>query len=135
MIDRVKENLLSKAKVKQKRDKVKVAASVGRLFQKYKIEKFFDWEVDETGGFKWSLKKEVIEKEMALDGCYIIRSDVSQEKLSAKEIVETYRNLQKVEQAFRNLKTVLLELRPLYHKTDYRIKSHIFIASLAYYIL
>jgi len=134
MIDRVKENLISKAKVKQRRDKVKVAASVGRLFQKYKIEKFFDWEVDETGGFKWSLKKEVIEKEKALDGCYIIRSDVSQDKLSSKEIVETYRDLQKVEQAFRNLKTVLLELRPLYHKTDDRIKSHIFIASLAYYI-
>jgi transposase len=134
MISSVKEKLASKAKVKQKRDTLKVAASVGRIFQKYKIEKFFEWEVDNRGGLKWSLKKDVIEKESSLDGCYIIRTDTPKEKLNAKEIVLTYRNLQKVEQAFRNLKTVLLELRPLYHKTDERIKSHIFIVSLAYYL-
>lgn len=134
MIDQVIEKLTSKAKIKQKRDRNKVAASIGRTFQKYKIEKFFDWTIDDRGGLTWSLKREIIKKEEALDGCYIIRADVSQEKLSAKEVIETYRNLQKVEKAFRNLKTVLLELRPLYHKTDERIKSHIFISMLAYYL-
>ena len=54
--------------------------------------------------------------------------------LSKTDAVLGYRNLQKVEQAFKNLKTVSLELRPIYHKTDDRLKSHIFLSALAYYI-
>ena len=134
MIDKVVEKLNKKAKVKRKRDKSKVSASVGRIFEKYKIEKFFKWKVDERGTLSWSLRKDVIEKEKALDGCYIIRTEVPENRLDKEEVVETYRNLQKVEQAFKNMKTILLELRPLYHKKDERIKSHIFIIMLAYYI-
>ena len=83
---------------------------------------------------EWSLKEDVIAKEAELDGCYVIKTDVDKEILDKEEVVNCYRGLQKVEQAFKNMKTVALELRPLYHKSDERIESHIFIVMLAYYI-
>jgi len=77
-------------------------------------------------------KEYKIEKEKALDGCYVIKSNT--EILDNNEIIETYRGLQKVEQAFKNMKTIMLELRPIYHKSDERIMAHIFIVMLAYYL-
>jgi transposase len=134
LIERVEAELTKKANVKRKRNSLKVAASVGRLFERHKIEKFFDWDVDTDGKLTWSLKEEKVKQEEKFDGCYIIRADTSRENMNKNEVVEGYRNLQKVEQAFKNLKTVLLELRPMYHKTDERLKAHIFISTLAYYI-
>lgn len=134
LIEKVKEALTTKAAVKKKRDKLKVAASVGRLFERRKVEKFFEWSVGDRGELTWSVKEELIKKEERLDGCYIIRTEVPGSRLDKTEVVESYRNLQKVEQAFKNLKTVMLELRPMYHKTDDRLKTHIFIVTLAYYV-
>lgn len=111
-----------------------MAAGIGRLFEKRKVEKFFDWTVGDKGELTWALKEELVKQEELLDGCYVIRTDIAADKLNMLETVETYRNLQKVEQAFKNLKTVMLELRPMYHKTDDRLKAHIFMVSLAYYI-
>ena len=134
MIERVKEQLEEKASVTRKRNSQTVSASVGRIFGKYKIEKFFTWKVDERGVLSWSLKQEKIDEERELDGCYVIRSTVEADVMDKEEIVLGYRNLQKVEQAFKNMKTVMLELRPVYHKTDARIEAHIFIVMLAYYL-
>jgi len=134
MIAKVSERLTTKANVKSKRDPQKVAASVGRIFAKYTIEKFFSWNVDERGGLTWALKNDVIEKEAELDGCYVIKTTAASETLDKEATVDCYRNLQKVEQAFKNMKTVMLELRPIYHKSDERIESHIFIVMLAYYL-
>jgi transposase len=133
LIDAVSRKLAEKANVKKKRDKSKVSASIGRIFEKYKIEKFFEWEVDEEGRITWFLKQDKILKEEVLDGCYAIRTDVCS-MMNKNDIVQGYRNLQKVEFAFKNLKTVLLEMRPMYHKTDNRLISHIFLTMLAYYI-
>ena len=134
MMEKVKRALTKKAGVKRKRDRLKVAASVGRLFERCKVEKFFKWTVGDRGELSWSLREEVVAKEERLDGCYVIRTEAARASLSKAEVVGCYRGLQKVEQAFKNLKTVLLELRPMYHKTDDRLKSHIFISILAYYI-
>ena len=134
LIERVSAQLTSKAAVKRKREPNKVCASIGRIFEKCKIEKFFKWCVSESGEISWSLKNNVIEKEQELDGCYVIKTDVNKDKLDKETTVQTYRNLQKVEQAFRNMKTVMLELRPIYHKSDERIESHIFIVMLSYYL-
>ena len=134
MIERVKVQLQKKASVKQKRKPNKVSASVGRIFEKYKIEKFFNWDVDDAGRFSWSLKQEKIEVEKELDGCYVIKTTASNDVISKDEFVLGYRSLQKVEQGFKNMKTVLLELRPVYHKNDDRIEAHIFIVMLAYYL-
>lgn len=134
LIEKVAQELAKKADVKHNRKVQKVAASIGRLFEKRKVEKFFEWHVGDKGKLTWSLNEELVKKEQQLDGCYIIRTEISGEKLNKSEVVEGYRNLQKVEQAFKNLKTVLLELRPMYHKTDDRLKAHIFIVTLAYYV-
>ena len=134
LIEKVKQDLAQKAGVAKTRDKLKVAASIGRLFEKRKVEKFFAWRVGGKGELTWSLKDEIVKQEELLDGCYVIRTDVPENKFNKLEVVEAYRNLQKVEQAFKNLKTVMLELRPMYHKTDDRLKAHIFMVSLAYYI-
>lgn len=134
MIEKVKLQLGRKASVKKKRDPKKVAASVGRIFEKYKIEKFFTWDVDDRGGFSWELKKIKIAMEEELDGCYVIKSTASHDVLNKEEVLLGYKNLQKVEQAFKNMKTVMLDLRPVYHKKDERIEAHIFIVMLAYYL-
>jgi transposase len=134
LISKASALLTKKASVKRKRDPLKVAASVGRIFEKKRVEKFFNWSVGERGELEWSLKEDVIAKEAELDGCYVIKTDVDKEILDKEEVVNCYRGLQKVEQAFKNMKTVALELRPLYHKSDERIEAHIFIVMLAYYI-
>ena len=134
IISTVCEKLTAKANVKKKRKKLEVAASIGRIFEKYKIQKFFTWDVDDNGELSWSLKENLIAKEEMLDGCYVIRTDAHSDVLNKEEIVQGYRNLQKVEFAFKNIKTVALEVRPMYHKKDERLKSHIFLTMLAYYI-
>jgi len=133
LIEKVENLLIKKAAVKQKRDKQKTCASVGRIFEKIKIEKFFSWNVDENGRLTWNRKEAKIEEEKILDGCYVIKSNVSQ-VMNKDEVVEAYRGLQKVEQAFRNMKTIILELRPIHHKNDDRIRAHVFIIMLAYYL-
>ncbi len=134
MIEKVELLLGKKAAVKRKRNVQKVSASVGRIFEKHKIEKFFTWHVGERGDLTWSLKDEVVEAEKTLDGCYAIKTDVAKKQMNKESVVQSYRDLQKVEQAFKNLKTVMLELRPVYHKSDDRIKAHIFLVMLAYYL-
>lgn len=133
LIQKVEKLLIKKASVKQKRNQQKVCASIGRIFEKNKVEKFFSWNVDKDGRLTWARKYDVIEKEKELDGCYVIKTN-SDKTLNKEEIVLAYRGLQKVEQAFRNMKTVMLELRPIYHKTDKRIETHIFIVMLSYYL-
>lgn len=134
MIEKVEQLLGKKAAVKRKRNVQKVSASVGRLFEKHKIEKFFTWHVGERGDLTWSLKDEVVKEETKLDGCYAIKTDTDRKRMNKESVVQSYRDLQKVEQAFKNLKTVMLELRPVYHKSDDRIKAHIFLVMLAYYL-
>jgi transposase len=134
IISTVCEKLTTKSNVKMKRDKLKVAAGVGRIFEKYKIQKFLTWDVGDNGELTWFLKEDVVAKEEMLDGCYVIRTDAGSDILTKEETVKGYRNLQKVEFAFKNIKTVALEVRPMYHKKDERLKSHIFLTMLAYYI-
>ena len=133
LIQKVEKLLIKKAAVKKKRKQQKVCASIGRIFEKNKVEKFFSWNVDEDGRLTWSRKDDIIEKEKEIDGCYVIKTN-SDKTLSKEEIVLAYRGLQKVEQAFRNMKTIVLELRPIHHKFDERIKTHIFIVMLSYYL-
>jgi len=135
LIDAVTHRLNDIAKTKRKRETQKVCSRVGKVFAKYKIEKFFDWNVDEVGRLTFSLKQHIIDAEQALDGCYVIRADVSRDILNKDEVVAGYMALRHVENAFRNLKTVALEMRPVYHKTDDRIRAHVFLCFLSYYLL
>jgi len=124
----------------------KLGARVGRLLEKYKMGKFIRWHIVPAGGkaggkaaplrheLRWELDEERIARESRLDGCYIIRSDVDSETMDGQSLVDTYKSLGEVERAFRNLKTVSLEMRPVYHKLDERIRAHVFLCTLAYYV-
>lgn len=122
-----------KARKKKTPAAEKIGSRVGRVLQRYKMGKFVRWSVTE-GRLEWSLNQDKIEAEQRFDGCYIVTSDVPPDKLAKAEVVASYKKLSFVEQAFRNLKTVQLEIRPVYHKKDERIRSHVFICMLAYYL-
>jgi transposase len=111
----------------------KLGSQVGRLLEKYKMGKFIQWEV-KAGRLEYHLKEAAIAQEQLCDGCYIITTTVAPSQLKTAEVVATYKSLTFVEQAFRTLKTVALEIRPVYHKKDDRIRSHVFICLLAYYL-
>jgi transposase len=121
------------ASLKRKATVEQISARVGKLLAKTKMGKFITWEVAD-GKLQWLLKNDIVDTDQLLDGCYIITSDVSKEKMQSQQIVASYKKLALVEKAFRNLKTVQLEIRPVYHKTDDRIRSHVFICMLAYYL-
>jgi transposase len=106
----------------------------GKVVNKYKMGKFILFE-GKGEDLTYRLDEAKIEREACLDGCYIIWTDVTPSDMTAVEIVENYKRLMQVEQAFRNMKTVRLEIRPVYHKTDDRIKCHVFICMLAYYVM
>ena len=109
------------AQSKRKAQDAKVGARVGTLLAKYKVGKFVSWEVKQ-GKLTWSVDPEAVKAEEVWDGCYVVRSDVPKEELAAVEMVAGYRKLELVEQAFRQIKTVQLEVRPVYHKLDRRIR-------------
>lgn len=109
----------------------KLAANVGVVLNKYHTGKFVQWRIEEEK-LVWNLKQELIDQEEAMGGCYIIRNEVP--SLNAKEARNCYKDLIHVEQAFRNLKTVSLEMRPFHHQLDDRIKAHVFLCMLAYYV-
>ena len=100
----------------------------------YKMGKFINFE-GSGEALAYHLDEGKIENEAALDGCYVIYTDVDKDDMTAVETVESYKSLMRVEQAFRNMKTVQLEIRPVYHKKDERIKCHVFICMLAYYVM
>jgi len=120
----------------------KLGARVGRLLAKYKMGKFIDWSIDadatdaksHSHKLVWELNHEKIAREEQLDGCYVIRTDAPKDKLDGDSVVHAYKSLGNVERAFRSLKTVQVEMRPVYHKTDERIRAHIFLCMLAYYV-
>ena len=117
-----------------RKTKYNKSVRVGKVIDKYGMGKFIIIQGNDDN-LTYVLNKDKIEKEAALDGCYIVFTDTSPADITALEAVQSYKSLIKVEQAFRNLKTAHLEIRPMYHKTDVRIKCHVFICMLAYYIM
>jgi transposase len=106
----------------------------GKVVGKYKVGKFFTF-TGSGDSLGYVLDEAKVDKESSLDGCYVVYTDAAQEDMDAVEAVENYKSLMGVEQAFRNMKTVRLEIRPVYHKTDDRIRCHVFICMLAYYVM
>ena len=129
------ENELEKiAALKKPSDDSTTGIRVGKILNKFKVGKLFLVEISE-GKVTWKRNEAKIKEEEALDGLYVIFTDVQEDEMDIVEVVKTYRKLIGVEQAFRNLKTAQLEIRPIYHKTDDRIKCHVFLCMLAYYLM
>ena len=133
ILNRVCKKLEMIANSKKKMTDNEISFRVGKIIANSKVGKFINWEI-QNKKLLWSLKTDLIDKEASLDGCYVIVSNVSKDKLNCQRLVASYKKLALVEKAFRNLKTVQLEIRPVYHKTDDRIRSHVFLCVLAYYL-
>ena len=110
-----------------------IAERVGRILGRFKVGKHFLREVGE-GSFSYRRDQAKIDAEAALDGLYVIRSNVAPERLSEQDLVRSYKLLSGVERAFRTMKSVDLQVRPVHHRLADRVRAHIFICLLAYYV-
>ena len=115
------------------RGKDQIGLRVGKVRNQYKVAKHFVLEIGEES-FSYHRHEERIAEEAALDGLYVVRTSVVEETLSSADTVRAYKGLSQVERAFRCLKTVDLKVRPIYHWHDRRIRAHVFLCMLAYYV-
>jgi len=111
----------------------KIGVRVGKIINAHKVGKHFDLEITDDA-LSFEVNTERVEQEALLDGVYVIRTSVPKESLSAKDAVLAYKRLTSVERAFRSLKTVDLHVRPIRHWAEGRVRAHIFLCMLAYYV-
>jgi transposase len=123
--------------LRRKKARLKSAAeigvAVGAVIDKRKMAKHFAVEIRD-GHLSFKRRADRIEEEARLDGIYVLRTSVPAEHLSATETVQAYKDLSRVERAFRSLKTVDLEIRPIRHFTAQRVRAHVFLCMLAYHV-
>jgi hypothetical protein len=110
-----------------------IALKVGRIIDRYKMAKHFILDIGESH-FRYRRDEEGIAREAALDGIYVLRTNVAQEALARDDVVRSYKQLANVERAFRSMKTVDLEIRPIHHRKADRVRAHVLICMLAYYV-
>ena len=111
----------------------KIGVSVGKVINKHKMSKHFDLVIGDHA-LSFSRKLDSIATEAALDGIYIIRTSVPSAQMDASQCVRNYKSLANVERAFRSFKTMDLKVRPIHHHTADRVRAHIFLCMLAYYV-
>lgn len=110
-----------------------IGVKVGRVLNKFKVGKHFELSIAD-GHFTWQRKEGAIGKETALDGIYVIRTSEPADAVSAENAVRGYKQLADVEQAFRSLKGLELLVRPIFHRLEGRVRAHVFVCLLAYYV-
>jgi transposase len=115
------------------RGKQNIGVRAGRILNRYKMGKHFQLRIEEDS-FHYERKTANIEREQSLDGIYVIRTSVDKEALSSEQVVASYKSLSGVERAFRSLKTVDLHVRPIHHRLPDRVRAHILLCMLAYYV-
>ena len=113
--------------------KDKIALAIGRVIDKYKMAKHFDLNITDDR-FTFARNAAKIDAEAALDGVYVVRTTVAEAALDQTATVTAYKQLSTAERAFRSLKTVDLEVRPIYHRRADRVRAHVFLCMLAYYV-
>ncbi len=115
------------------RSKKDIAFRAGKIINKYKVGKHFKLTITDDD-FVYERKDEQIKAEAALDGFYVIRTSVPAKIITPEDAVSTYKRLSVVERAFRCMKTVDLKVRPIFHRLENRVRTHIFLCMLAYYV-
>ena len=115
------------------RGTAEIALAVGEVVNKHKMAKHFDLDIRDAA-FGFARKTEAIEAEAATDGLYIVRTSLPAEALDDAATVRSYKSLARVERAFRCIKTVDLQVRPIYHWLAERVRAHVFLCMLAYYV-
>src|SRR5208283_4518 len=125
------------ARVSRKRDplrgKAEIGLAVGAVIGRRKMAKHFEIEIGEAH-LAYQRKAESIEREARLDGVYVVRTSLPASAMTAAETVQAYKDLARVERAFRSLKTVDLEIRPVRHWAEERVRAHVFLCMLAYHV-
>jgi len=115
------------------RGKQHIGLRAGKILNRYKMGKHFQLRIQEDS-FQYQRKTANIEREQSLDGIYVIRTSVKKEALTSQQVVASYKSLSGVERAFRSLKTVDLHVRPIHHRLPDRVRAHILLCMLAYYL-
>src|SRR5216683_1735486 len=115
------------------RGKARIALRVGGVLGRYKMRKHFRLTIEETG-FSCVRDDASIAREAALDGIYVVRTSVPAAALGSDQAVRAYKRLAAVERAFRSLKSVDLKVRPIHHRLEQRVRAHVLLCMLAYYV-
>jgi hypothetical protein len=123
--ERVKEGTLKGA--------AEIGLAAGPALKRYRMKKHFEITITDAG-FTFSRKSEQIEAEADLDGFYVLRTSAPEGELAAPEVVRSYKGLEQVERAFGTLKGPELEIRPIHHHLEGRVRAHVFLCMLAYYL-
>ena len=110
-----------------------IGVRVGKVINRYKVAKHFVTTITDES-FSFQRNEAGIAEEQQLDGLYIVRSNVEPEQFDAAQTVRAYKDLAKVERAFRSLKTVDLQVRPIHHRRADRVRAHVLLCMLAYYV-
>src|SRR6266508_127581 len=115
------------------RGQARIALRVGKVLGRRKVGKHFTLEITDTS-FRAARDEAAIASEAALDGIYVLRTSVAPDRLPTAEAVRSYKRLAAIERAFRSLKTVDLKVRPIHHRKADRVRAHVFLCMLAYYV-
>ena len=111
----------------------RIGVAVGKVVNQYKVAKHFILNIGERA-FSFARNPESIDAEAALDGFYVIRTSVPTKTMEAADCVRHYKSLANVERAFRSLKSIDLQVRPIHHRLESRVRAHLFVCMLAYYV-
>jgi len=110
-----------------------IGVRTGKVLNQYKVGKHFVLDIRDDA-FDFHIDEAKVATEASLDGVYVVRTSVSRERLGTDDTVRSYKSLCQVERAFRSLKTVDLKVRPIHHHLETRVRAHIFLCMLAYYV-
>ncbi len=130
-LDKVARQVARRTRKPMRKDEIGV--KVGKLLNRFKVGKHFTLKIEE-GLFQWSRCEESIRGEESLDGIYVIRTSEPEGRLSAEDAVRKYKSLAQIERAFRTLKGLEILVRPIRHRIDPRVRAHVFICMLTYYV-
>src|SRR4030095_30667 len=126
-------NRLLAAERARKRGEQAIALRVGRVINRFHMAKHFELAITDTA-LRWTRKTEAIAAEAALDGLYVIRTSLGAGQLDAAATGAAYKSLAPVERAFRCMKTLALHVRPVFHYNAERVRAHVLLCMLAYYV-
>ena len=110
-----------------------IGIAVGKVINRYKMAKHFDITITDTD-LVIERRSQPIDDEASLDGIYVVRTNVTAQALASSSVVRAYKGLSNAEQAFRSLKTVDIEIRPIHHRRNHRVRAHVLLCMLAYYL-
>lgn len=127
------EKVATMVAAKRLRGADRIGVRVGRVVNKYKVAKHFELTI-EAEHFAYRLREEQVVTEAALDGIYVLRTALAEPQMDTAQVVRSYKSLAQVEWAFRLMKSVDLKIRPIHHRLADRVRAHILLCMLAYYV-